>query len=174
MLVGPGSYMVADYTETSIFLKTGVALVGERGAEVTEILLCGIPVGIHLTDCEGARVSGFKVRHPYVPGCDIPMGGIWGIIVVGCTDVVVEDCILEDMAVGIEVRGESSEWWKPVIRNNVIRNCHTGILCDEVNEPGRPYFVGNTVTGCRWGVHVYDSEPNFDYCEITYCEEVGV
>ena len=174
VLVGPGSYMVADDTARWISLKPGVALVGEQGAETTEILVCGIGAGIYLRDCEGARVSGFKVRHPDLPGCDIPVGGIYGIKISECTDVVVEDCILEDVAIGIKVVGESSEWWKPVIRNNVIRNCSMGILCDDVNEPGRPYFVGNTVTGCRWGVHVHDSEPNFDGCEITYCREFGM
>jgi hypothetical protein len=174
VLVGPGTYLETDDPETWIWLRAGVALVGEQGADATEILVCGMGAGFHLENCEGARVSGFKVRHPDTSGCDIPVGGIYGAIVIGCTDAVVEDCIFEDMAGGIEVWGESSEWWKPVIRNNVIRNRSMGIRCDDVNDPGRPYFVGNTVTGCRWGVEVHNSEPLFDGCEITHCREYGM
>jgi hypothetical protein len=174
VLVGPGTYLETDDPKTRIRLKAGVALVGEQGAEATEIEVCGTSVGIFLMDCEGARVSGFRVWHPHVPDCPIPTGGICGINIVECTDVIVEDCILEDMAFGVRTWGESSEWWKPVIRNNVIRNCDTGIECAYVSEPGRPYFVGDTITDCRWGVKVGDSEPGFDYCEITYCSDAGM
>ncbi|MFH1314113.1 MAG: right-handed parallel beta-helix repeat-containing protein [Candidatus Eisenbacteria bacterium] len=174
VLVGPGTYMKTDDPETWIQLKAGVALVGKQGAEATDIVICGVPIGIFLMDCEGARVSGFRVWRPDVPDCDIPMGGISGINVVECTDVVVENCILEDISVGIETWGESSEWWKPVIRDNVIRNCNTGIMCYEVYHPGRPYFVGNTITDCRLGVEVWNSEPNFEDCEITYCRDAGM
>jgi hypothetical protein len=174
VLVGPGSYMMTEDPEPWIQLKPGVALVGEQGAEATEILLCGVSVGMFLMDCEGARVSGFTVRHPDMPGCDIPMGGICGIKTSGCTDVIVEDCTLEDLAVGIKTWGESSEWWKPVVRNNLIRNCSVGIDCHDVIEPGRPYFVGNTITECRFGIEVSNSEPNIDHCEVTYCSECGM
>jgi hypothetical protein len=176
VLVGPGTYLETEDLETWIWLRAGVALVGEEGAEATRIEYCGVTYGITLAACEGARVSGFTVQFVLIPGCGGPgstaASGIW---VWDCTDAIVEECIIDDTPYsGIRVEGESSEWWKPVIRNNVIRNCDAGIICDDVNEPGRPYFVGNTVTGCRWGVEVHNSAPYFEGCEITHCREFGM
>jgi hypothetical protein len=176
VLVGPGTYIETDDPETCIRLKAGVALVGAQGAEATKIEYCGTPVGMQLAQCEGSRVSGFTVQFVARPGCGGPgTTSACGIKVWNCTDVVVEDCIIDATPYhGIWVEGASSEWWKPVIRNNVVRNCTYGILCTEVYDPGRPYFVGNTITDCRTGVDVWDSEPNFDYCEITHCSVAGM
>jgi hypothetical protein len=75
VLVGPGSYMVADDTEGWISAKSGVALVGEQGAEATEIVVCDASVGIFLIGCEGARVSGFRCGILTCQAATSPLGG---------------------------------------------------------------------------------------------------
>jgi hypothetical protein len=151
-----------------------VALVGEEGAEATTIEFCNTTNGISLGDSEGARVSGFTIRYAPRPGCGFPGGWLSGIYCSHCTDVIVEDCIIENVHYGIEIYGESQQWWKPVFRNNVIRDCSKGIRCHAVHEPGRPYFVGNSITDCHVGVEVVDSSPNLESCEIMYSNLVGM
>ncbi len=174
VLVAPGTYLETDDPETHVGLSPGVALVGEGGAEATTIEFCNTSLGIGLANCEGARVSGFTVRYAPRPGCGFPGGSLTGIFCSHCTDVIVEGCIIENVHDGIEIYGESQQWWKPVFRDNIIRDCSFGISCWDVHEPGRPYFVGNSVTECNVGVEVVDSSPNFDSCEIMYSGYIGM
>jgi hypothetical protein len=168
VLVGPGTYLETDDPNTWISPNPGIALVGRDGAEVTIIEFCNTTVGIGLGNCEGARVSGFTVRFAVRPGCG-PGGVTSGIFCYRCTDVVVENCIVEDVAYGIEVLRESQSWWKPLFRGITIRDCSTGIKCRDVGGPGRPYFENITITHCDAGVEVRDSQPNLELCSIVYC-----
>jgi hypothetical protein len=174
VLVAPGTYLRTDDPETWTRPGPGVALVSEHGPEVTVIEFCNITTGIGLSDCEGARVSGFTIRFAEKPGCGHPGGTLSGISCYHCTDVVVEDCIVEDVTYGIKVRGESGSWWKPLFRNITIRDCNTGITCGYVSEPGRPHFLGISITDCRVGAEVVDSEPQFESCAITYCSTIAI
>jgi hypothetical protein len=169
VLVAPGTYLETDDPNTWISLGPGISLVGEYGPEETVIELCNSTVGIGLSNCEGARVSGFTVRFAVRPGCGYPGGLTHGIRCNYCTDVVVENCIVEDVAYGIYVWRESQSWWKPLFRDITVRNCHWGIWCEDVGGPGRPSFENITITYCRGGVEVLDSQPDFESCSITHC-----
>jgi len=174
VLVAPGTYVRTDDPETWINPGPGVALVGEEGPETTVIELCNSTCGIGLGQCEGASVSGFTLRMSDEPGCDPSMGWPTGIFVYNCTDVVVENCIIESFDYGIWVEGESLEWWKPVFRNNTIRGCSYGISCSDGWEPSRPLFEGNIITHCGRGAAMWDSKPNFVSCEIIYSYVYGL
>jgi hypothetical protein len=102
------------------------------------------------------------------------MGKTYGIVCHNCTDVVVENCVIEDLDHGIEVSGESLESWKPVFRGNTISGCSYGISCSFVSQPGKPFFDGNTIVGCGWGVEVLYAHPNFESCEILHSIERGM
>ena len=167
VLVAPGTYLKTDDPETWIHPGPGVCLKSEEGPEVTIIELCSTTLGIDLTGCEGAVVSGFTVRFGSGPGCS-PPGPTKGINLFECTDVVVESCVVENVGVGIKVSGLSQSWDKPVIRDNTIRHCSYGVLCWDVWHPGRPRFSGNVITDCGHGVDVENSSPYFDSCEIAH------
>ena len=170
VLVAPGTYVKTDDPETWVRPGPGVALVGEYGPEETVIEFCNSTVGIGLSNCEGARVSGFTVRFAVRPGCGHPGGLTHGIRCNYCTDIVVENCIVEDVVYGIDVWRDSQSWWKPLFRDITIRNCHWGIWCEDVGGPGRPYFENISITQCYIGVEVLDSQPNLELCTIMYCE----
>jgi hypothetical protein len=174
VLVAPGTYLRTDDPETSVRPGPGVALIGEYGPEETVIEFCNSTVGIGLVNCEGARVSGFTVRFAVRPGCGYPGGLTHGINCNYCTDVAVENCIIENVTYGIKVIGESQSWWKPLFRNITIRNCYNGIRCDDVGGPGRPYFENITITYCDIGVEVLDSQPNLELCTIMYCSRFAM
>ncbi|MFZ1947301.1 MAG: right-handed parallel beta-helix repeat-containing protein [bacterium] len=173
VLVGPGTYQVI----TPIQPGPDVCLTSEEGAEATilEICLCSNAIG--LWQCEGARVSGFAIRNSPDPDCR-DMFPTYGAVLYDCTDVIVEDCIIEGVGNGIDVAGSSGEWWKPAFRNNTIRSCGFGVYCtspaSDPGEPGRPYFTGNTITECVTGVYVGNSSPMFDGNEITHCRDRGM
>jgi hypothetical protein len=170
VLVAPGIYLRDGDTNPG----SGETLLSEGGPEVTVIEFCGITIGVALYQCEGARLSGFTIRFAERPGCSWPGGSTEGVSCYQCTDVVVENCIIEDVMYGIYVSGESQEWYEPVLRDNVIRNCHTGIYCRDVAEPSRPHLLGNSITYCDVGVEVLNSEPRVEACEIMYCEDWGM
>jgi hypothetical protein len=174
VLVAPGTYLKTDDPETRISPGPGVALVSEQGPEATIIEFCNSSTGIGLSDCEGARVSGFTVRFVPREGCGFPGGWLYGINCARCTDVIVEDCVIEDVGYGIRVNWESQEWCKPLFRNITIRNCTKGVSCQDVLEPSRPLFEGVSISHCDVGVEVWNSEPNFESCEITYCNDYGM
>ncbi|MFH1312115.1 MAG: right-handed parallel beta-helix repeat-containing protein [Candidatus Eisenbacteria bacterium] len=167
VLVAPGIYQTFDDPETKIYAKDGVWLLSEGGPDVTVIEMCGA-TGITFFTCEGARASGFWIRPGSGGGCEPPPLLARGISCYECTDVIVEHCIIEGVDHGIYVRGASSEWWKPVFRNNVIRDCYMGIYCWDIHDPGRPFFQGNTITECAFGAEILDSAPNLDGNEITH------
>jgi hypothetical protein len=55
-----------------------------------------------------------------------------------------------------------------VFRDNTIRRCKYGIVCEEVYDPGRPYFLRNEVTQSGYsGAEVYSSSPMFDSNEFS-------
>jgi hypothetical protein len=167
VLVAPGTYVRTDDPDSDVDLAPGISLVSECGSDVTILEFCDTSLGILLIRCEGARVSGFTVRHgPLGPDCGNAMGEDYGIVCNNCTDVVIEDCVIERLDHGISVNGESLEWGKPVVRNNTIRDCSYGISCSAVVGPSRPLFEGNTITGCGKGAEIWNSEPDFESCEI--------
>jgi hypothetical protein len=174
VLVAPGTYLTDGGPHTRISPGPGDILVSECGPEVTVIEFCNVTEGIGLCECEEAWVSGFTIRFAERPGCGYPGGFTKGINCINCTDIVVENCIIEDVVYGIYVYGESQEWYKPVFKDNVIRNCNTGIQCWDMAEPSRPYLLGNSITYCQEGVRVLDSEPRVESCEIMYCEDWGM
>ena len=174
VLVAPGTYLKTDDPETWIRPGPGVSLIGKQGPNETVIEFCNSTVGIGLDNCEGARVSGFTVRFDERPGCGFPGGWLTGIDLYRCTDVVVENCILEDLAYGIDVYGESEAWWWPQFQDITIRNCAYGISCRNVHNPGRPFFLNVSITDCEGGVDVLDSEPNFESCTITSCGDYAM
>jgi hypothetical protein len=166
--------VIENEPETWVRLRPGVDLVSEAGPEFTFIEFCPQGAGIILEDCEGARVSGFTVRGVLDPACDPPMDPGSGIYSYNCTDVVVESCVIEQVSYGINVNGRSQEWWKPVFRNNTIRDCGSGIRCLDVLDTGRPYFKDNLISHCGRGAEIYDSAPYFDGCQITDCSGEGM
>jgi hypothetical protein len=176
VLVAPGTYVRTDDPEISFDPGPGITLVSEFGPDVTILEFCNTQMGIMLTNCEGACVSGFTIRHGTPgPDCGVSMGNKSGIICHSCTDVVVEDCVIEGrLSYGIRVDGESLEWWKPLFRNNTIRDCAYGISCVDVSQPGRPLFEGNIITSCDCGAEVRDAHPYFESCEITYSAGSGM
>lgn len=174
VLVAPGTYLKTDDPETMIHPGPGVRLVSEGGPEATIIEFCNSSIGILLNQCEGARVCGFTIRFGSGPDCWFPPGPTEGVRCRDCTDVVVENCIMEDVSYGICVMGRSSQWWKPVFRNNVIRNCGPGIGVFDGIDAGRPYFQGNMITSCNCGAEIRNSSPMFDGNTITYCREYGM
>jgi hypothetical protein len=174
VLVAPGTYLKTEDPETWMHARSGVCLTSEGGPEVTIIEFCNSTPGIGFSNCEGARVSGFTVRFGSGPDCEHPAAPTEGIYFSNCTDAIVEDCVIENIDYGISVWGRSEEWWKPAVRNSIIRNCGTGILCVDTIDPGRPFFQGNIITQCGWGVWVEDGSPNFDGNEISYCTYKGM
>jgi parallel beta-helix repeat protein len=159
VLVEPGTYVrTSDDPETWWGFKPGLTVLSEFGPEVTIIEMCGLSVAVG-TESEGSRFSGFTVRFGTGPDCEYPPCPTEGVSVYNCTDVIVENCIIENVSYGIYVEGVSGSWYKPVFRNNIIRNCAMGIAVRRVIDPGRPYFEGNTITNCNRGVEVTDSSP---------------
>jgi hypothetical protein len=174
VLVAPGIYLKTDEPETTIRPGPGVLLVSESGPEATIIEFCNCSTGIVLSDCEGARVSGFTVRFGSGPDCLHPPTTTKGFHCYHCTDVIVEECITQGVDYAILVEGSSSEWWKPVIRNNIILGTGLGIACHDVLEPGRPLIEGNTISGCSRGGEFYSSSPIIDANRITDCGQWGL
>jgi hypothetical protein len=166
VLVAPGVYPVTADHETWNYVPTGVCFTSETGPETTVLEVCdGLPIAI--SNAEGARVSGFTIRFSFGPNCEYG----FPIIAIDCwnsTDVIVENCIIEDLGIGIHVAGTSSQWWWPVFRDNVIRRCRVGIESANTNDAGRPYFLRNIVTeSSNAGAVVYNSSPLFDSNEFT-------
>jgi hypothetical protein len=166
VLVGPGSYTVTYGSQ--IYVPAGRVLMSEAGPEATLIEICDISTGIHVYQKEAVRVSGFGIR--YDPDCEPPMGWTYGVHCFDCTDVIVEDCIIEDVSYGICFEGTSQEWWRPLFRDNIIENCTRGVACLYVYDPGRPFFKDNTITDCYYGADIEDSSPLFEGNHITYCD----
>jgi len=167
VLVAPGVYRVTLDEETHNTIREGITLTSEGGPEVTVIEVCSSWYCVLVEQCEGVIVSGFTMRMD--TSCDnmYPVRGL------GCwnsTDVIVEDCIFEDLHYGVEASGTSSEWFKPVFRDNVFRGCIYGIACIDMQDPGRPYFLRNIMSECiTAGAYVYNSSPMFDSNEIMNC-----
>ena len=157
VLVEPGTYERNTEPETWWLLKPGLTMMSEAGPELTFIEICNISLAVGILD-EGVRFSGFTVRYGSGPDCEVPPTACYGIWCTA-TDAVIEDCIIEGFYNGILMDEPSSQWWKPVFRNNIIRNCSYGIAVENVLDPGRPYLEGNTITGCYRGVRVIDSSP---------------
>jgi hypothetical protein len=174
VLVAAGTYLLSDDPETWIAPGPGVWLMSEEGPEVTTIEFCDIGTGILLLDCEGARVSGFTIRFGSGPDCYYPPSPTEGILCLDCTDVIVENCTIENVSFGIRIDGSSSGAWRPVVRGMVIRNCAFGIGCYNVLEPGRPLFESSTITECNYGAEIIDSSPIFRGTEITHCRDYGL
>jgi hypothetical protein len=168
VFVAPGIYSVSDDAETWIEPGPGVCLVSEGGPEVTIIEICNISTAVILRQCEGARVSGFTIRFGSSPDCLRPPVSTKAVRCTDCTDVVVENCVMEHLSYGIYVEGKSSQWWKPAFRNNVIRDCGWGIGVLNGIDAGRPYFQGNTITSCAAGADIMNSSPMFDGNTIAY------
>jgi hypothetical protein len=161
VLVAPGTYWTSDTLDTWVHLRAGVTLMSEEGPEVTIIEVCNGMLGIAAMRCEGARASGFTIRFGTGPNCGLPPAPTSGVHIYECTNLVVEDCIIHGFDYGLDVSGASSEWWKPVFRNNIIYNCTDGIHCVNVRAAGRPFFEDNTITECNFGAWINDSGPNF-------------
>jgi hypothetical protein len=170
VLVAPGLYAATDDPEDWLDVGAGVCLVSQGGPEETIIELCSSGMGISLWKAEGARVRGFTVRVNPAPECG-SMALIAAIQCASSTDVEIEDCILESADYGIFIVGASSAYRKPVIRNNVIRDCGCGIECLNVVDLDRPLFEGNTITQCTIGGWIWNSWPVFDRNEMTYCNQ---
>ena len=164
VLVAPGTYELTY--ETKIDMPDSVTLIGEQGPEVTTIEFCMVGIGIQIYKSEGVRISGFTIRE--TAGCCAP-GFTYGIGCWDCTDVTVENCVVESVSYGMYFEDSSAEWWKPVFRNNTVRNCGAGIGVWDVLDPGRPAFENNTITDCSLGAEIRDSSPLLQYNEITYC-----
>jgi parallel beta-helix repeat protein len=154
--------------------KPGVSLVSEYGPEVTFIELCGMTIAVFFK-YEGVRFSGFTVRYSTDPDCEYPpRPPTEGIHVLNCTDAIVENCIIENVSYGIYVEGTSGAWWKPVFRNNVIRDCSFGITVRSVVDPGRPFIEGNVITDCVCGVEAMDSSPMLADNIVMGCRDAGL
>jgi len=167
VLVGPGAYYESAEPETWIMLKHGQSLLGEGGPETTIIEFCGTADGVVMA--EATRLRGFTIRYASQPGCEDPPASTEGVYSWSHTDVIVEDCIIDDCDIGIKVAGASQEWGKPIVRNNVIRGASWGVTCSQMGDPGRPLFEGNTITDCWWGGFAEDCSPLFDFNQITHC-----
>jgi len=168
VLVAPGIYPVTADRETWNRVPAGVCLTSESGPEATIVEICGDTYECIyvVSGAEGVRVSGFTMRMGSGPRCRIPEN--CGVSCCQSTDLIVENCIMEDLDRGIYVIGRSSEWWWPLFRDNIIRRCKYGILCEEVYDPGRPYFLRNTVTQSTYaGAMVWNSSPMFDSNEFS-------
>lgn len=173
VLVAPGTYVVtltAD-ADTRIVMPAGVVLMSEEGPEATIIEICQYTICIEFFDSELARVGGFTLRQSPDAGCSNPMGFTYGVHCYECTNVIVEDCIIEHLSYGIGVDGESQGWWYPIFRNNLIRNCAIGVGCYDVFGYDRPLVSGTTITNCSYGAEVRNSRPYFDSDSITYCHD---
>jgi parallel beta-helix repeat protein len=174
VLVAPGTYNSTDDPESWVNAGPGVCLRSAGGPEVTVIEVCNSSIGILCMDCEGACVSGFTVRFGSGPDCHYPPCPTRGICCDDCTNLTVENCIIEDFNYGIYLDGSSSEWFWPVFRDNVIRSCSFGVYCVDVLEPGRPFFEDNIITECNYGADILDSSPMFYGNEITSCRYCGL
>ena len=172
VLVAPGTYYRTEDPETRINPGPGVHLVSQSGPDVTTIESCS-GVGVKFENSEGASLSGFTVRYGPSPDCEPLMAPGSAVYCFECTDVIVENCILEHTSYGIKVNGASQGWWKPVFRNNTIRDCVAGIYCTEVYEPERPLFQGNFITQCNRGAEIWNSSPSFDANRIVNNREWG-
>ncbi len=175
VLVAPGTYMIDEYDPgTWVYLRPGVSLVSEGGRDLTTIEFCHSRDSIVFQNCEGAHMSGFTIRSVSGPECEPPMAPGFAVFCYNCTDITIEDCIIEGEAYGLYVVGGSSEWWKPAFKNLVIRDCVYGIACYDVSGAGRPHFKGIQMTDCTMGADILDSSPLFESCEITYCSLEGM
>jgi hypothetical protein len=172
VLVAPGTYLVSDlYPEMCVRPGPGVALVSEGGRDVTTLEICNGSRGIEMDDCEGARVSGFSIQMAVNDTCTPSPGLSYGIICYDCTDIVIEDCAVKDVCYGIYAFGPSQTAGMPVFRNNILRDCSMGVGCLDVSKPHCPLFEGNIMTECFCGAEVWDSAPDFDSNELTYCHD---
>jgi len=175
VLVGPGTYQTTYERDTWVDLRDGVTLIGAGGPEATAIVICGDGgFGIEIANCEHASVSGFTVRWGTEDECEHDIIIIAGITCFNSTDVTVENCIVHGLPIGIEVAGTSTQWEKPVFRNNTIYDCSKGVYCLDMVDPGRPLFEDNTITHCGWGAWIRSSSPYF-YCnDISYNSKDGM
>lgn len=174
VLVAPGVYLRTGDPETNIIPGPGVCLTSDEGPELTIIEVCGAGGGISLGECEGARVSGFTVRYGDEPGCVPGMGWPTGIFLGDCLDVIVEDCIVQAPAYGIQVHGAITGPDMPIIRGNRISNCAYGLDCGGSFARLTPLFQDNVVTDCNFGIHVDRSAPRIDGNSITNCRWMGM
>jgi len=174
VLVAPGTYLRTDDPETWIHLSSGERLISEAGAAATTIEFCNMSTGIVINGCEDVVVSGFSVRFGTGPGCSYPPSITEGVSCWASTNVLVQDCIIEHVYAGISVSGQSTEWHKPMFKNNEIRKCGYGIYVRDVVDPGRPSFQGNVISECTDGAYVHDSMPVFDGNRITDCRDWGI
>jgi hypothetical protein len=152
-------------------MPDSVALFSEQGPEVTAIEFCGPSSGVYIYRSEGVIASGLTIRG--APGCPI-VGFTYGVKCVDCTDLLVENCVMENVSYGMYFEDSSAEWWKPVFRSNTVRDCGAGIGAWDVVDPGRPAFVNNTITNCGYGAEIIDSSPMLDGNEITYSHFYGL
>jgi hypothetical protein len=174
VLVAAGTYLTNEDPETSIIPGPGILLKSAQGPDVTVIEFCNRASAISLGNCEGARVSGFTIRFGSGGDCSSPPVPTEGIYCWNCTDITVDSCIIENVSVGINIRGASASWWRPVFRDNLIRQCGFGMQCHGLLEPGRPYLHDNVITECNYGVEVMDSSPMVYGNEITHCRDYGL
>jgi hypothetical protein len=173
VLVAPGTYYTTYDRATWVWLAPGISLLSENGAENTIIEFCGNDAGVILG--EATRISGFTIRFVAGsgPDCEHPPDPVTGVLSPGCTDAVAENCVIEDCDYGIKAEGRSSQWWKPLFKNNIIRNCGYGIYCEDMYDAGRPYFDHNVITDCGEGASIWDSSPIFDFNQVTHCRFYG-
>jgi hypothetical protein len=168
ILVAPGTYPIIYDLANANVIQLGICLTSEEGPGETILDLCGGWFCVSIEECEGVRVSGFTMRLDLSSSCDnwYPQMGVtcWN-----STDVIVENCIFEDLHIGIQVTGTSAEWYKPIFRDNIMRRCMSGIECTHVEDAGRPYLLRNEITECLKGIDVHDSSPVCVGNEIISC-----
>jgi hypothetical protein len=167
VLVAPGTYVCTPYNDVD--MPSGVTLISEEGPDETVIEICGTTTAVGVYGSEGVRVSGFTIRRSCGLESTLPMSITYGIRCYDCTDVIVENCVIEGMSYGIYFEGTSQGWWWPVFRNNQIRECGVGVGCWEVEGYSRPRFQDNVIHDCSYGAELSDAGPVFDGNRITYC-----
>jgi hypothetical protein len=175
VLVASGTYRTTFRLETRIEVRKGICLLSEAGPEFTTIEMCSSGVGIGVYECEGARVSGFTVGHSHEVECFLGMGFPTGIVVSDCLDVIVENCVIEDVPIyGIDIGGRTAGTDLPIIRGNTITGSLYGIRCDGEFAPVAPLVEGNTITNCEVGLIANDSAPSIRGNSITYSGLTGM
>jgi len=180
VLVAPGTYCrernkILD-TNRWIVMKDGVTLISEGGPEVTTLVETSHETLNTVVHCESvldARVSGFTIT----TGECLANGSLQALntaVYLQSSDVIVEDNIIYYCWYAVDVYGESPRARSPVIRDNEIRDCMTGVQVEDVLRPYSPLIQGNSIRNCIWGIWSRDSNAHIVGNVITGHTEDGI
>ncbi len=156
---------------TAFSYRFGIYLWSSENCVITNntidrgILIRGNSVSMWLHEISGNMVNDKPLGYfMNLTNCTIDCSQYAQVILAGCTEVTIEDCIFRDISRGIQL-GFCTDC---VLMNNTALGVMDG-FCLEYSDYCT--LVNNNASGIRWGFHLEDS----DYCTLVNntASEVG-